>query len=396
MSRIKYDPNPIGYENFFFINAFNEWGEGNALEPSERWGDGYLRALDEAYEYVDKNLEWQPHLQLQSMELAREVKDPSSQVDVCVIIRDHATTMPFDTQATLTDTIESLRSMKNRRWRAIIAGVRHEGDEGRRKHNIAILNAHDPRLAYAHVPQDVLELAGGIPGDASFSTAWVLKHLEEVSPSCNKARYLLITNSTNTYGSDAFDAMESSTADIIGLNFESNETMLFGAGKEDQITWDQRCERFEIDKSRNCMGATRESEIIDLGAVLFSMARWRFENTKFPYGTGKPETAILRELTEKTSPWTWERPAVGPSVSCHLLRAESITRCIRSGRLWLDIPEVEDYVPGCYSGFQVQHIYDHGTIPEQWDYLRFDKNPFCLRLSQKRYEEVTAKKESST
>jgi len=39
-------------ENFIFINAWNEWGEGNHLEPCEKWGSAYLektkQVLDEA------------------------------------------------------------------------------------------------------------------------------------------------------------------------------------------------------------------------------------------------------------------------------------------------------------------------------------------------------------
>ncbi len=35
-------------ENFIFINAWNEWAEGNHLEPCQKWGHQYLQALRKA------------------------------------------------------------------------------------------------------------------------------------------------------------------------------------------------------------------------------------------------------------------------------------------------------------------------------------------------------------
>lgn len=39
-------------ESFLFINAWNEWAEGNHMEPCQKWGRGYLEATKEA---LDKN-----------------------------------------------------------------------------------------------------------------------------------------------------------------------------------------------------------------------------------------------------------------------------------------------------------------------------------------------------
>jgi hypothetical protein len=34
-------------ENFIFINAWNEWAEGNHLEPCQKWGNKYLEVTKE-------------------------------------------------------------------------------------------------------------------------------------------------------------------------------------------------------------------------------------------------------------------------------------------------------------------------------------------------------------
>ena len=65
-SSLFYDSNPKDYErwlnfqkhnfkppseeeNFIFINAWNEWAEGNHLEPCQKWGLQYLEATKRVF-----------------------------------------------------------------------------------------------------------------------------------------------------------------------------------------------------------------------------------------------------------------------------------------------------------------------------------------------------------
>jgi hypothetical protein len=41
-------------ENFVFINAWNEWAEGNHIEPDQKWGRGYLEETKEVIEKYNK------------------------------------------------------------------------------------------------------------------------------------------------------------------------------------------------------------------------------------------------------------------------------------------------------------------------------------------------------
>ena len=52
-SKIKIFNPPSPDENFLFINAWNEWAEGNHLEPCLKYGHGYLEALKQGLKEAD-------------------------------------------------------------------------------------------------------------------------------------------------------------------------------------------------------------------------------------------------------------------------------------------------------------------------------------------------------
>lgn len=153
MRHIKMDPNPRGQENFLFINALNEWGEGNVLEPSLQWGSRFSKALRAAMDYADTSLPWVDNLIRLGEELEPEVNDPTAQVDVCVIIRDPTGAMPWTAIWQLQHTLWSLQAQHNPRWRALVIPVGAE--TGMRGIEVQVLDTYDPRVKAFDTPAAV-------------------------------------------------------------------------------------------------------------------------------------------------------------------------------------------------------------------------------------------------
>ena len=64
------DARLLGEERLVFINAWNEWAEGNHLEPDRKIGEGYLEANSEALKSrrlaarpSPTTFEWRPSLE---------------------------------------------------------------------------------------------------------------------------------------------------------------------------------------------------------------------------------------------------------------------------------------------------------------------------------------------
>ncbi|CAN8105327.1 unnamed protein product [Discula destructiva] len=387
MRHIKLDPNPRGQENFLFINALNEWGEGNVLEPSIQWGSDFSKALRAAKDYADTSLPWVDDVIRQGEELEPEVLDDKSQVDVCVVIRDLRGEMPWSTAWQLQHTLWSLQAQHNPRWRAVVVPVGSQTEM--RGIESQVLDTYDPRIRAFTPASDGLN-----PNSSDEVTDWVIHDLDRLDPSCGRATYMLVTNAATTYEPHTFDVASPKQTDIIGLNFVSPSTMKLQNEREENVEWNQRCSRYS-DKTpaQLCQRMVADQDAPDISAALVNLARWRRESHKFKAAADRHGDSVhlLAELESRNQgAWAWAAPS---SSRCDVLHADTYPACIRTGHMWFDGPDVGGFDAGCHSGASLQLVFGEVDVPVHWDYKRFkQEDPLCVRLSEERYNDVLAGK----
>lgn len=240
LGRIKNDPNPIGAENFMFVNALNEWGEGNTLEPSVQFGDAYSHAVKNAIATSAKIHKWPNQLVHEGYKQSLQ-EDRQSQPDVCVLIRAHPSQEENELHP-LSDLMASLQAQENANWIAV--AYQKDRDEFKTLEE-RIEQRLDLRLRYAVVP-DAYHTRHGSKDAGYRATDWLLRNLTSIDPQCAGARYLLVTEGSHTYSPTAFNAVDASAmADVLSLSVESKETLFNHAERKKRDSWEDRCDWLE-------------------------------------------------------------------------------------------------------------------------------------------------------
>jgi hypothetical protein len=412
MRRIKLDPNPKGEANFLFINAFNEWGEGNTLEPSKQWGANFSHAFREA-SVLSHSLPWKDELVANAEALAHDlaissipstlvsfpdiqqgqvIRQNRTDIDVCVVIRVFASNWEFSAPFGLSELLRSLSLQRNKRWRAVVLRAAPSADwRIVRSH---VLDAWDPRVAFVDAPESVLNNGTDTPGPGEWIVAdWAVENLaklaDEGASECGMAKYLLVAKSNSTFSPGAFDRVDRSKAatddgtvgqaDIVGMNFDTRATL---RAKEPglPIPWNERCERLRTGRVQTCMAATPQvgEGLLETDAVLLDLAKF----VAGGYALAGKGVKILHDLVG--AGWSWNTPQDRlQDEECHMIEGGSYTSCIGSGRFWLDVPVASvKYESGCYS---LDSMGRYGSDMSQWDMAGWKEDPFCLRLSEKSY-----------
>jgi hypothetical protein len=229
------------------VNALNEWGEGNSLEPSAQFGDGYGIAMKDALEISDKEHVWFDtqtedglvrDAELQAIMTANATMNLTA--DVCVMVRTswrNSEDQPYK----LTSMLRSLLAQTNENWRAVVLQTDNTTfwDLDR-----LVLTALDPRVRYITAPEDTefFNATGEYPYGG---TDWFIENLNDSDSTCAAAKYLLIADGGNTYEPHAFESLVEAKEDLIGLNFESRQTLWDHTQLQGKQTWKNSCTRLE-------------------------------------------------------------------------------------------------------------------------------------------------------
>jgi Glycosyltransferase WbsX len=237
LRQIKLDPNPVGSENFLFINALNEWGEGNALEPSVQFGDAYGRAMRDAIQISEQLHVWPDKLAEnelgQTIQIGAQINETA---DVCVLVQASAS-QGDDRIFKLATMLRSLQEQHNRKWRAIV----FQSDDAQFGLDEMVRRTLDQRIKHISLPEEVRST---FTEDAGYQAIdWVIENLSQTN-SCESAKYLLVTSGANTYEPRAFNSVPENRADLVGLNVESRWT-LWNHNQLQGTSWQDRCARLE-------------------------------------------------------------------------------------------------------------------------------------------------------
>ncbi|KAI8817629.1 glycosyltransferase WbsX-domain-containing protein [Fimicolochytrium jonesii] len=367
------DPNPMASENFLFINAVNEWGEGNVLEPTVQQGDAYAQSLKRALQFARET---------GGLVTARDseawLPAVPQRPETCILVRTYRG-HEDDQVFTLRGLITSLRRLTNPNWVAVIfpTDMSDTSYWDRLREDF-----DDERLTFYHPPDKVRRVYS--TKDAGYhATDYVLKNLERACPRCASAKWLLVTNGDNIYRPDTLSYFDHQH-DFIGLNFFSR-WVVHNNDQKHKVLWSDRCERFQ--QEDHCFRPSPAVGKIDLGAMILNLTKFRKTGYTWSSFTGKHPLAQDGKMAEKLISNGFRFANVPEHVKgCQLLHNPSYAACRGMGHVWFDSPKFSEAT--CLKGSDVHALFDkRGEGALDADYLL--ANGHCIRYSKKRYQELT-------
>jgi hypothetical protein len=338
---------------FVFLNAWNGWEEGAAIEPSVQWGRRWLEAVrqavhDEQRGHVANIL---PDGFVSSVPLEHNPGMPeihkARQDKVCIIVRTYKnqTTGIYNIHQLL----NSLLALDHQNWKAFVVNTDVTPFENLQ--SIVDLYEHEGKIEISPLaPQKSFERDTNSPYEVTDKA--IIQHCG----ASKEFKWLLVTNGDNWYTPDALDFLPSDV-DLVFMNFYSRWSlinMITTTNTPDDQACCVRLADFQ------CMVADAKIGSIDLGAIIFDYQHYAKEQLSFTMFNGESDARcgvknggchdgiMIEYLMDKN--WSYRGHPVDVCTMHHNANPRS---CEMVGGTWYDT--TNRAAIGCYYGSQ-KHI----------------------------------------
>jgi hypothetical protein len=332
-----------------FLNAWNEWGSGLAIEPSIQWGRRWLKAVLAAV--IDEKRGHYARLGsdgfVQSVPLVAagvELHNKGSEDKVCIVVRTYCK------QATgvynIHQLINSLLQLNHRHWTAFIVDtdvpVFYSLSE------IVQRYAHGGRIQILPLTATSYFTHGTSKSDVPFDMADAA--IRDHCLLLGQFRWMLVTNGDNWYTPDALDYLPGQY-DMVLMNFFSRYSVLNAVGGTRSAPDKLCCVRME---HAECVIPSPVTGYVDLGAMLISVDKYRRANLSFQmfgkdsawlcgrFDTGGCHDGLMAAHMHMIG---WSHVGHHSSV-CAMHHNANPKSCEMVGGIWLDVHDPKRV--GCY------------------------------------------------
>lgn len=390
----KLTPNPTTHDNYFAINALNEWGEGNTLEPSQVWHSRYASAVRKAIDYSEAYHKWLPD---RMWSLATN-QSTSEFVSICYLIGVSARNGNDDINS-LQNTMRALQTQENSRFSAIIFAPSKSSFPGMKE---LIDSNMDERFSLVEIAaESVTETYD--KSSLHKGADWILKNIVSTgkNTACQNSQYIHVTEGHNQYSKTAFSVSKDDKHDIVALTTDQNSAASvfysrLTRNKIEATEWSSMCDRLKPLAGPNCPQTQSDSDTVDLSAVLIKTSSWNAIGAKFG---DLDAVSVWKSLSLLVTKNRW-LVANRKSKDCDVLHHPSVASCRKAAGIWRDSPISEEV--GCYSASQLRsgppkdwqdevpefdNLNDQtGKYDARYDLDRYRRDPWCIRYTKSAYD----------
>ncbi len=362
-------------DGLVFLNAWNEWGSGLAIEPSIQWGRRWLKAVHAAVE--DEKRGHHAHILedgfVQSVPLVAagvEMQNRGADDKVCIVVRTYRTHMTG--MYNIHQLINSLLRLHHRHWAAFIVDT--DIPAFSTLPDIVAMYNHGGRIRVLPLVASSYFTNGQTNDDVPYTMtdAAIRDHCM-----VGGFKWMLVTNGDNWYAPDALDYLPNQY-DLVLMNFYTRYSVLSAIFATQSDPNGLCCARMEHAK---CVVPSLILGHVDLSAILSKVEKYKHSNLSF--GMFNAESAricgglenggchdgVMADYMRNTG-WTY---AGHHSSACAVHHNANPASCEMIGGIWLDHSDPRQ--GGCF--YATDQAIQNAFVTDNFD-ARYSSRTPCV------------------